>query len=256
MCGCMVPRKRPRNAKQNNGERTVVFLSGGFKILGGQGYRSQAALVLLCADWLTRALSGSLAQICVYCPEKHVRINAETHGVETYNLAPSLASMAGDRRHIAVSCALLVTFLGCAEAASWTESIDSTWADRWTHSTAEKYNGRFVAEAPPGLPDELALKVRSNSAALWEYLRSRTCMIVGQASLHPQLRASIFQKHGTGLPWRGRNASSSFFRSRAGFLRVCGTCALHALQLRRGSNRLTHAASNLPPQSLLVRLSP
>ena len=68
--------------------------------------------------------------------------------------------MAGDRRHIVVACALLITLLGCAEAASFTETIDSTWADRWTHSTAEKYNGKFVAEAPPGLPDELALKVR------------------------------------------------------------------------------------------------
>ena len=68
--------------------------------------------------------------------------------------------MAGDRRHIAVACTLLAALLACAEAASFTETIDSTWADRWTHSTAEKYNGKFVAEAPPGLPDELALKVR------------------------------------------------------------------------------------------------
>jgi hypothetical protein len=117
--------------------------------------------------------------------------------------------MAGDRRQIAVSCVLLVTLLGCAEAASWTESIDSTWADRWTHSTAEKYNGKFVAEAPPGLPDELALKVRTNSAALLEFLRSRTCIIIAQASVHSQSRASIFQKHGTGLPWRGLFASSA-----------------------------------------------
>ena len=42
--------------------------------------------------------------------------------------------------------------------ASFTESIDSTWADRWHHSSLEKYNGRFVAEAPPGSQD-VALKV-------------------------------------------------------------------------------------------------
>lgn len=45
-----------------------------------------------------------------------------------------------------------------ASAASFTESIDSTWATRWTHSSEEKYNGKFVAEAPPGSQDT-ALKV-------------------------------------------------------------------------------------------------
>lgn len=45
-----------------------------------------------------------------------------------------------------------------ADAAAFTESIDSSWADRWTHSTQEKYNGKFAAEAPEGSED-VALKV-------------------------------------------------------------------------------------------------
>lgn len=56
---------------------------------------------------------------------------------------------------IAVTATLLVS---TASAASFTESIDSTWADRWHHSSLEKYNGKFVAEAPPGSED-VALKV-------------------------------------------------------------------------------------------------
>ena len=56
---------------------------------------------------------------------------------------------------------LLVALCGAhvAHAAQFTETIDSGWADRWTHSSAEKYTGKFVAESPPGFLD-VALKVR------------------------------------------------------------------------------------------------
>lgn len=51
-----------------------------------------------------------------------------------------------------------------ADAAQFTETIDSGWVDRWTHSSADKYTGKFVAEAPPGLSD-VALKVRAAAPA-------------------------------------------------------------------------------------------
>lgn len=59
------------------------------------------------------------------------------------------------------ACVLLLAAL-CGshfiDAATFTETIDSSWEDRWTHSSDKKYNGKFVAEAPPGLSD-VALKV-------------------------------------------------------------------------------------------------
>lgn len=70
-----------------------------------------------------------------------------------------LREMAGQRQRAA--CVLLLAALCGAhfiEAATFTETIDSSWVDRWTHSSAEKYTGKFVAEAPPGLSD-VALKV-------------------------------------------------------------------------------------------------
>ena len=66
---------------------------------------------------------------------------------------------------LVVAAALLVS---SASAASFTESIDSTWADRWHHSSLEKYNGRFAAEAPPGSQD-VALKV-IGLLAVWPWL--------------------------------------------------------------------------------------
>ena len=38
------------------------------------------------------------------------------------------------------------------------EDFSSGWLSRWTHSTQEKYGGKFVAETPEGL-DGPALKV-------------------------------------------------------------------------------------------------
>ena len=57
-------------------------------------------------------------------------------------------------------CLAAVLLIVSADAAAFTESIDASWANRWTHSTAEKYNGRFAAEAPEG-SDDVALKVLS-----------------------------------------------------------------------------------------------
>lgn len=58
----------------------------------------------------------------------------------------------------AIAVALGSLLVSSASAASFTESIDSSWATRWTHSSEEKYNGKFVAEAPPGSQD-VGLKV-------------------------------------------------------------------------------------------------
>jgi len=127
---------------------------------GGQGTALRAGFRLGQSACSHLGVHLSLARIAV-CRvwDPHRSIERIDQRFEAH-LASPLASMAGDRRHTAVACTLLATLLACAEAASFTETIDSTWADRWTHSTAEKYNGKFVAEAPPGLPDELALKVR------------------------------------------------------------------------------------------------
>lgn len=74
------------------------------------------------------------------------------------------ADMAGQRQRAA--CVLLLAALCGAhfiDAATFTETIDISWVDRWTHSSADKYTGKFVAEAPPGLSD-VALKVRPAAA--------------------------------------------------------------------------------------------
>lgn len=65
------------------------------------------------------------------------------------------------RRHaVVLACALAaIALVSSANAASFTESFDSSFKERWTHSSAEKYNGQFAAEAPKGLSD-VALKVR------------------------------------------------------------------------------------------------
>jgi calnexin len=58
-----------------------------------------------------------------------------------------------------LACVLAALLLvSHAQCASFTESFDSSFTERWTHSSAEKYNGKFAAEAPKGLSD-VALKV-------------------------------------------------------------------------------------------------
>jgi hypothetical protein len=45
------------------------------------------------------------------------------------------------------------------------ETFDADWTSRWTHSSQDKYTGRFKTDVPPGL-ESPALKVRGPSIAL------------------------------------------------------------------------------------------
>ena len=65
-----------------------------------------------------------------------------------------------ENRQRAVCVLLLAAFCRShfVNAVTFTETIDSSWQERWTHSSDAKYSGKFVAEAPPGLSD-VALKV-------------------------------------------------------------------------------------------------
>ena len=60
---------------------------------------------------------------------------------------------------------LAVTATLARAAVHFTEDFGAGWDERWSHSTEEKYNGKFVAEVPEGA-DDPALKVGCTPLAI------------------------------------------------------------------------------------------